>query len=226
MRLYNFCASMLFAIVLCMIVACIASAEEPPIKPKEISWPGGIWKKDGKDYPKDSFTYTPQIEYDNFLSKFNSWAKENPIKVTSLKSTECTFKTSLFNLDKLDNTCTKINHYWEKLDVISAYGGRGTIELTFSPYGQRHLHIDMYDMDLEQMSRGINLRTPVQISGTVKYLTGTIIGNKGNFVTTKVETRGSITISKLELSVDLSTKRGVATGYTSMGTRSFPITLP
>lgn len=66
----------IIAVSLCMAVA--ASASVKPQEPKGIPWPGGVWQKDGKEYPAGSFTWIKQADWDKYLADKTKWEKENP----------------------------------------------------------------------------------------------------------------------------------------------------
>ena len=57
----------IFAASLCLALAAAASGK--PEAPKGSPWPGGVWPKDGKEYPAGSFIWIKQADYDEGLTQ-------------------------------------------------------------------------------------------------------------------------------------------------------------
>jgi hypothetical protein len=67
----------ILAVSLCLAVA--AAASERPQPPTGIPWPGGVWPKDGKEYPAGSFTWIKQAEWDRYVAEKAKWDKEHRV---------------------------------------------------------------------------------------------------------------------------------------------------
>jgi hypothetical protein len=66
----------IFVVSLCLAFA--AAAAEKPQPPKGSPWPGGVWPKDGKEYPAGSFTWIKQADWDKYVAEKAKWDKANP----------------------------------------------------------------------------------------------------------------------------------------------------
>lgn len=63
-----------------------ATASEKPQPPKGIPWPGGVWPKDGKEYPAGSFIWIKQADWDRYVAEKAKWDREHagqPVERTS-----------------------------------------------------------------------------------------------------------------------------------------------
>lgn len=79
----------IFAVSLCLAVA--ATASDSPQPPKGIPWPGGVWPKDGKEYPAGSFMWIKQAEWDRYVAEKSKWDKDRPqaqqvVQVTGIEA--------------------------------------------------------------------------------------------------------------------------------------------
>lgn len=65
----------IFVVSLCL--AMTATAAEGPQPPTGIPWPGGVWPKDGKEYPAGAFTWIKQADWDKYVADKAKWDKEH-----------------------------------------------------------------------------------------------------------------------------------------------------
>jgi len=74
----------IFVVSLCLAFAAVAA--EQPQPPKGSPWPGGVWPKDGKEYPAGSFVWIKQADWDKYTVEKAKWEKENPQAGTGIEA--------------------------------------------------------------------------------------------------------------------------------------------
>lgn len=74
----------IFVVSLCL--GLTAMAAQQPQKPAGIPWPGGVWPKDGKEYPAGSFTWIKQADWDKYVAEKAKWDKEHPQVRTGIEA--------------------------------------------------------------------------------------------------------------------------------------------
>lgn len=90
----------IFALSLCLAIT--AAASEMPQPPKGIPWPGGVWPKDGQEYPAGSFIWIKQADWDKYVAEKAKWEKENPQAVVQAQAVVQT--TGVPALDEVNAT--------------------------------------------------------------------------------------------------------------------------
>src|SRR5437588_3519132 len=90
----------IFAASLCLALA--AAASDKPQPPQGIPWPGGVWQKDGQEYPAGSFIWIKQAEWDKYVAEKAKWEKENPQAVVQAQAVVQT--TGIPALDEVNAT--------------------------------------------------------------------------------------------------------------------------
>ncbi len=195
------------------LIAALAFAMSEPQAPKGIPWPGGVWPADGKEYPAGSFIWIKKAELDAYLIAHAKWADAHPAVPLVRRA------TFAFDFFALADTLPRITWEYEAGSIsgtapVVVYGGTGTIAAAYSA-GKRRIDIILNNSDVAKLLKGINLRPPVQVTGTCGLLTGTIEGDTGKFVGTEMKTNGGI-VSRVELTVDLKTG-----AYTSIASTTY-----
>lgn len=205
----------------------LALSLAPPVAPIQRDWPGGPWTghdaDKGKQFAKGSFVYVPVKEWDAYQRATSAWLKGQPLKLADLQATQSKLRWELFDLPatlaKLVPTLEADSPRMTGTAPVTTCGGTGSVSVEYAWPGSRAIKVVLNDLDFTQMGDSIDMpRPPIKIVGRVGLVEGTITGNVGKFVGTKVAVTNG-TISRMELTADWGTGRWNAVAETKYGTQ-------